>query len=339
MRFLLLGCALSFSLVMVGCSCESPPDVDAGMGDAGPDAPRPDAPAIDAPPIDVGESDAGESDAGESDAGGDAGVCVRDPYPVSYVPTRAERDEVMAAAAAFTDVTGSTPAFDAATGAVTGFDPYPIPLTYDDSIADPCARAFAALNAFFETNAVWMHVPTGMTVRVCNYDSLTDAEIVRLEGGTYGGRPVIGLRNDLLAHVTRSGNLRFFAGNYLPAYERTTPVACLDMDQVGDAVIGTPLEYQRFSACVLGAPGSIEIDERDTRNVSEPKLWVDEDGNAHIVREVEVLLASDRVTGTEINSDLYCCSDGGVTGCVGKILVVDEVTGEVLTQSPRCHTC
>lgn len=323
---------------MLGCSCESPPDVDAG-GDAGLDAPGADVPAVDAALADAGEDDAGETDAGEADAGSDAGTCMRDPYPVSYVPSRAEREEVMLAAAAFTDVTGSTPSFDDATGAVNGFDPYPIPLTYDDSIADPCTRALAALNTFFEANAVWMHVPTGMTIRVCHYDELTDAEIVRLEGGTYGGRPLIGLRNDLLAHVTRSGNLRFFAGNYLPAYERTTPVPCLDMDQVGDAVVGMPLGYQRFSGCVLGAPGSIEIDERDTRNVSEPELWVDEDGNAHIVREVEVLLASDRVTSDEINSDLFCCSDGGTTGCVGKILVVDEVTGEVLAEIPRCHTC
>lgn len=323
---------------MLGCSCEAPPEVDAGA-DAGLDAPSADVPAVDVPSMADAGADVGEIDAGTEDAGADAGRCMRDPYPVSYAPTRAERDGIMAAAAAFTDVTGSTPTFDDATGAVTGFDPYPIPLTYDDSIADPCARAFAALNTFFEANAVWMHVPTGMTVRVCNYDSVIDAEIVRLEGGTYGGRPLIGLRNDLLAHVTRSGNLRFFAGNYLPAYERTTPEACLDMDQVGDSVIGAPLEYQRFSGCVLGAPGSIEIDDRDTRNVSEPKLWVDEAGNAHVVREVEVLLASDRVSGDTINSDLFCCSDGGTTGCVGKILVVDEVTGEVLAQIPRCRTC
>jgi hypothetical protein len=38
----------------------------------------------------------------------------------------------------------------------------------------------------------------------------------------------------------------------------------------------------------------------------------------------------------EVAGTLLC---GGTTGCVGKILIVDEVTSEILAQIPRCHTC
>lgn len=77
---------------------------------------------------------------------------------------------------------------------------------------------------------------------------------------------------------------------------------------------------------------------RDTRNVGEPKLFLADDGIAHYVREVEVLLAAGRVTPELVNSDLFC-GIGGVGGCVGNILIVDEITFDILAKYPRCHTC
>lgn len=34
-----------------------------------------------------------------------------------------------------------------------------------------------------------------------------------------------------------------------------------------------------------------------------------------------------------------CGAGLGVEGCVGKTLLVDELTGETVAELPRCHTC
>ena len=63
-----------------------------------------------------------------------------------------------------------------------------IPIALDSAIADPCERAFQGLRDFFTANDTMMHVPPDVRMRVCFYDDITNSEIVRLEGGTYGGR-------------------------------------------------------------------------------------------------------------------------------------------------------
>lgn len=322
---------------LAGCSCETPPGTDAGPLDA---PARTDV-SVDAPiPLEIGPPlDAPDDAAAEPDAPADAAVCTRDPYPIRYTPSRAELTALEGAVVAFRDASGATTTFNDATGAVTGFEGGSISISLDPTIADPCEHALAGLLEFFADHYVLMHLPTGMTMRACHYDALTDAEIVRLSGGTYGGRPLLGIGNDLVVHVTRGGLLRYFGGDYLPAWERPGVEPCFTPDGLGTSVIGDDLGFQRFAGCVLGAPGSIPIDATDTRTVGGPSLYVDRDGTVRFVREVEVLLAAARVTTDEVNSDLFCCTDSSVVGCVGKVLIVDEVTGEILEQVPRCHTC
>jgi hypothetical protein len=348
MRSLLTLIAFS-SLSLGGCSCATPEPGTDVPADASTDVSAPDAPYFDAPdPLDAeldaadaSSGDASEGDASE-DAGADAGACVRTGYPIDYTPTRAEREMIATAAAAFTAETGATPTFDDLTGAVNGFEGLPIPIELDDGVADRCERARLGLLAFFARYPDLFHMPDDLTMRACHYDSVTDSEIVRLSGGTYDGRRLLvsgGSTNDLVAHVTRSATLRYFGGDYQPAYQRGEAEPCFTVEQLRDRVVGQALEYQRFSACVPGGPGSILVEGRDTRTVGDAILFRDEAGALHWAAEVEVLLAADHVGPDEVNSTLFCCFEASLEGCVGKILIVDEVTGEILQQLDRCHTC
>lgn len=341
------------SFAWAGCNSD-PVIPDAPVGDASTDAARmdggsPDADLRDTPtpldtPSDTGSDSGGIDGSTDAPSPGDVGTdastaCSGVTYPVSYRPTDAERLAVTSAATTFASATGATPSLDDVTLAVNGFTGTAPAITLNPAITDPCERAFTGLMAFFAANEDLMHVPADLEVRVCSYDALTDAEILRLHRGTYGGRGLSGVGNDLLAHVTRSGTLRFFAGTYLPAYERTSAMACLTPADVSATVVGEAMSYQSFSLCIPGAAHTVEIIGADTRTVGPPRLLVDERGDVRLVREVEVLLAAGRVTPEQINSDLFCCSGPTLDGCVGKILVVDEVTAEVIEQRTRCHTC
>ena len=143
----------------------------------------------------------------------------------------------------------------------------------------------------------------------------------------------------MLAHVRRTGSLGFFAAGYLPVRDRVVAPTCLDEGQVEAVVIGEPLEYQQFAACQPGDAGEVEIVSDDTRAAAAPAVFLDGAGGLHQVRVVEVLMAAGRVQAEQINSTLYCCSGETLDGCVGNFLIVDERTGEVLQQAPRCHTC
>ena len=83
-------------------------------------------------------------------------------------------------------------------------------------------------------------MPSDLTVRSCSYDSLTDSEIVRLEGGTYFGRPLLGSPGDLVAHVRRAGSLRFFAAIHVlfAHFDRAPPILKVDVG-TGSAVFST----------------------------------------------------------------------------------------------------
>lgn len=324
-----------------GCSTDPSPPPDAGM-DAGPDGGT-DAPiGLDAP----GDTSAGDSgsDAGSDDAGldapPDAPTCVRLDYPVSFVPTRAEREAIDALTLSFETETGTTVTLDDVTAAVTSISGGSVPLTFDDAITDPCLRAEAALRALFVERADFFRMPTDMVVRACEYDALTDAEIVRMNRGTYDGRPLIGgAGNDIVAHVNRSAKLTYYGGNYLPTLARGLPEACLDEAGLLESLRDETLEYTRFSLCVPGGSGRVAITDVDSRTVGDPALFVDASGAVHLARLVDVTMAASRVTSAEINSDLYCCPGTSLEGCVGKTLVVDEIDGTVLEQIPRCHTC
>lgn len=323
---------LALLSLLAGCSCESPPGPDGGA-DGGFDGGRDGG--GDAPALDV------LADATTPDAPADApSACTVPGYPVSVAASGAERTAVAAAQRAFETATGSTVTLDDTTLAVTGVTGGAVPLTLDGSIADPCARAEAALRAFFVAEDALFRMPGDMTVRACSYDALTDAEIVRMHGGTYGGRRLLGLDNDIVAHVTRSGTLRFYAGGYLPDGDFGLPNdPCLDGEGVRGSLLDERLEYTRFSLCVPGASGSIVITGSDLRVLGDAGLFVDASSRIHLVRSVDVLLDPARVTSEQINSDLFCCPGASLEGCVGKTLIVDEIDGAVLAQIPRCHTC
>lgn len=308
--------------------------LDAG-GDAGSDASaRVDA-RIDADQPDVG-TDANRPDAWEDDA---AVVCDRPGYPVDSTATRPERLAVEDAAAAFTRDTGVTVTLNDVTAAVTAFSG-PIPVTLDAGIADPCDRALAAVQQFFAAHQDFMRIPTDMTMRACHYDDLTDAEIVRIHGGTYDGRTIVGAPNDLVVHVGRAGTIRYFGGDYLPVTRRLFPEPCFDTNSLVSSVVGDSLEYTTFSLCRLTGTGSVPIVAADTRIGSRPSLYVDATGGVHVAREVQVFMLASRVTDTEINSDLFCClPEDALHDCVGKTLIVDEITQEILQQIGNCITC
>ncbi len=281
-----------------------------------------------------------QSDATQADASIDAAppVCVTDSYPVNFTPTAAEQTAIEGAADAFFTDTGARVSLDELNLAVTSIEG-PVPLTIDGTIASECDRAAAAVQALFTARASLFRMPDGMAVRQCTHDDLLDREIVRISGGTYfDGREIVGGVNDLAVHVDLDdATMTFYTAGYTPALDRTAPATC--ETDLARTVIGKPLEYTKFSACQPMGGGSIAIDEVDTRTVGEPAVYIDEAGNAHLVRTVEVLLEAERVTPEQINSDLFCCTGETTEGCVGNIVVVDELTGEVLRQIPRCHTC
>ena len=271
----------------------------------------------------------------------DGAVCDVAGYPIDATPTRAENDATVVAAMAFQNDSGATVGFDQGTGGVTDISGGTIPVTLDPLILDPCARAEAGLRAFFAAHADFLHLPDDMMVRQCSFDSITNSDLVRLSGGTYlDQRARVGGVNDLNIHVARTGTISFWAGGYLPVRSRPASDVCIGLDLLDEVVIGQPLGYLEFHACVPGDPGEIDVAAADTRNVGTPAVFLDQATNElHEVRLVEVLLDASRVTEHEIDSDLFCCSGSTLDGCVGAFLVVDEVTGETLRQLPRCLTC
>lgn len=355
----------AFSLWLAGCSCTGPGGCDfpvscvthCGAGGAPSTACGscpPGTVPVSACTADVGLDDASAQDAGDDaatldaaaddaatidDAGNDAApTCDRPSYPATSMATREERTAVDDAVAAFTASTGVTVDLDPSTAAVTGFSA-PFPVTLDPTISDACMRALSAVQVFLTDNAAMMRVPPDMTMRACHYDDVLDMEVVRLHGGTYAGRRLIGVDNDLVVHVTRSGTIRYWAGNYLPVAARLIPQPCYDGPAIESSVVGDSLHFTHFVACVPGSTGTKVIAAIDTRTAGDSALYLDSAGFVHVARQVEVLLDASRVGTSEIESDLFCCPDASLDGCVGDYLIVDEITLEVLDELHRCVTC
>ncbi|MBP6633370.1 MAG: hypothetical protein KA297_28375 [Kofleriaceae bacterium] len=182
----------------------------------------------------------------------------------------------------------------------------------------------------------------GFTVRTCDYDSVLDADILRLEKATFAGAPLYGPAQDVLAHVRRVGDrLTFLAGRVLPAAAAAAvPPACLDAAGVGAGLPGTTFEYLRFEACVPGATEAYTIDAADAISVEAEGWFVTAADELRRVYLAPVFVAAQHVDDALINSDAFCCTpDQNLTGCVGFQLVVDAVTGERVAQLPNCHIC
>lgn len=281
---------------------------------------------------------AGSDSADTSGDGVDAGKCKPEYDPPSTAATEAERAAVQAAASAFKSATGVDAEIDATTAAVAGFSG-PFSVALDPSVADACDRAFGALKTFLADHAAMMRMPPDIEMRACNYDSLLDKDVLRLHGGTYAGRSLLVTDNDLVVHVTRKGEVRYWGGNYMPLADRPIPTACNDAPAIENSVIGDALPYLQFEFCVPGSKGSTTIAAADTRTAGAPSLYVDNAGFLHVARQVKVLLDASRVTVDELKSDLYCCVKDTFEGCVGKHLIVDEITLEILGVAPLCITC
>lgn len=284
-------------------------------------------------------SSSGSSGVLDASADAETGACDTTGYPLDYTSTPEELESVHSAIDTYEAANpGVTVTLDEAQKDIAAVGGLPA-LTLDAAIVAPCERATAALLAYLEQHADIFRAPPGMTLTSCLYDDVYDADVLRLQGGTYFGRPMLGQPSNLLAHVTRDGHLRYFDGTYTPVLERANKTACLSASDAAAATIGYSLGYQKFQACVPQGGGSIVTTEADTRTPLETGVFRDELGKLHNVRAVDVLLAAGRVGYEQTNSDLFCCAQIGVVGCVGKTLLIDELTGEVLAEIPRCHTC
>ncbi|MEB2312401.1 MAG: hypothetical protein OZ921_00385 [Sorangiineae bacterium] len=334
--------ALTLALSALGAACgggsddgDSTPNRDAGAdvtGDAGADATADgDAAPPDAPSDATAEHDAG-------DATTEGGACTS--ATIDLTPSADEHQAIKDAVDAFqTANPGVTVTLDGAAEAVASITGE-FPVTLDASIVDPCARALAGLKELFAKNATLFRLPADLTLRVCNYDNLLDAEILRLHGGTYyDGRPLVGAPTELLVHVKRDGHVRYFVGGYLPVPSGAALTPCLDAAGAAKAAIGATLDYTRFKSCVLQGPGSITLEPDDDYVPLGTGVFVDPSERLHFVRLVDAFLAPSRVNPETGNTTLYCCSTTSTQNCVGKTLVIDELSGEVLAQLERCHTC
>jgi hypothetical protein len=270
----------------------------------------------------------------------DAGTCDIANYPIDYVATEAEIDTVDAAVAAFqtahpgvtVTLAGDSHAVDRIQGEV--------PIELDTSITDPCARAFAALDTFMTDNAALLRAPTGLHQKSCFYDDVTNSEILRLDGGLYyGDRPLLGGSTGFLVHVRRDGVIRYWDSHYVAVLDRPAAAPCLNDDGIGQAATDETLTYNRYETCVPKGPGQVSLSATDDYTVLGRGVFLDSNGGLHFVRAVDAFLAPGHVTPETANSDLFCCADVGVSMCVGKTLLIDELTGIAVDQLPRCTTC
>ncbi len=173
----------------------------------------------------------------------------------------------------------------------------------------------------------------------CEFDDVTDREIVRMRFPEYEGLPVYGMIQDLLAHVDASDDVVFLAGTYLPV-GHTPASGCLDDAAVAASMPGDELGYTTFAACTPQGEGSYTIADDDTIEVDVEGVLLDGDGALRRVRAVDVYLHEDNVTDETINSDLFCCDgSNGVVHCVGQRVFVDARTGEPVGSTGHCITC
>ncbi len=173
----------------------------------------------------------------------------------------------------------------------------------------------------------------------CEFDDVTSRDIVRLSFPEYGGSPLFGTVQDVLAHVDEFDDVVYLAGNYIPA-GHSPPPACLDADAVAAGVPGESLGYTTFAACTPTGEGSYEIVADDEILVGDEGVYLAYGGDElRRVRLVEVYLLEDHVTAETINSNLYCCDGASNAHCVGERIYVDVHTGEVVGDEGNCITC
>lgn len=172
----------------------------------------------------------------------------------------------------------------------------------------------------------------------CSHDDVLNREIVRIDLPQYGGQPIFWPVQDALVHVSAANKVVYLHADFLPIGKGPL-AACLSGDAIGATIVGRPMTYQKFQQCVPGAAGSYPIAAGDTVEVGEEGAYLDDAGNLHRARAVDVYLAAANVTPEVANSDAFCCSGAGVDHCVGQKLIIDALTGELLATQHHCHTC
>lgn len=213
------------------------------------------------------------------------------------------------------------------------------PLTLDGAGArcDQIIRALTVADVTKRPPELAQLDAVGITGR-CTHDDLLDREIVRLFAPMYAGKPMFHPVQDVLVHVSAANSVVFLHGDFLPAGAAPS-ASCRGAEEIGASMPGRQLGYSKYASCVPQGPGSYSIAENDVIEVGDEGFYLDDDGKLHRVRGVEVYLTPANVTDEIINSDSYCCLGEELDRCVGKLMLVDVVTGELLAAQPHCHTC
>jgi len=173
----------------------------------------------------------------------------------------------------------------------------------------------------------------------CRHDPDTNRDVVRLAAPLFGGLPLFAPVQDVVAHVDATDTVVFLHGDFLPASAPRPPAACVDPAGLPATIPGATLTYAWFDRCQIQGEGMYTVAGSDAIDVGAEGYVIDADGAFRRVRAVDVFVAVANLTDQLVNSELYCCDGSTVEGCIGARLLVDALTGELVTQQARCHAC
>ncbi|WP_394831600.1 hypothetical protein LVJ94_34315 [Pendulispora rubella] len=172
----------------------------------------------------------------------------------------------------------------------------------------------------------------------CEHDNLLNREIVRVYPSSYSGERMFEPKQDIVVHVTATNQVVYLHGDFVAAGTAPGP-GCLDGSEVRASVPGRELPFRTYSRCLPGDAGAYAVASNDEVEIGEEGFYLDASASLHRVRAVEVYLAPTNVTPELLKSDLFCCVGSTLEHCVGKRLLVDAFTGELLATQPHCLTC
>jgi hypothetical protein len=217
----------------------------------------------------------------------------------------------------------------------------PFTLTLDGN-GERCAQLVRALLSTTARPMPLLAAETDFTLKSCEFDSVLNADIVRLGKNTFAGAPLYSSAQDLLIHVRRvTNNVTFLAGRILPTNAGTgSPSPCIAPAEALTSIVGMSFSYQQFLGCRLGDVGNYQIAADDDISIGAQGWYVDNNDKLHRAYIAPVYLLPSHTNSAIINSDAFCCiPEQMLRNCVGTQLVIDAVTGTTLGQNPNCHTC
>lgn len=173
----------------------------------------------------------------------------------------------------------------------------------------------------------------------CHHNADDGIDVVRFAGPQFAGLPLFAPIQDGVAWVDADNTLVHLHADFLPDSAPAVAAACQRPETIPATIPGTRLSYARFDQCVLQGEGSYTIAATDVVDVGAEGYALDAAGQLRRVHAVSVFVAPANVTAELVNSELYCCNSESLEQCVGARLLVDALTGEVVTQQPLCHAC